>query len=94
MRKLLVLKETKLEFCLNVTKESEIVKNPVPILWCNNGLYGWIPVEVVENEIERFLDNEKVCPGLAPAKLHFNWHQAYRLRPDVGKILEQLKNEK
>lgn len=93
MRKLLVLKETKLEFYLNITKESEIVKNPVPILWCNDGLYRWIPIEIVKNEIQRFLDSEKTFLGTVTfAKFHFNWYQAHRLRPDVGKMLEKLSN--
>jgi len=92
--KLLIVRAIKPEFNLSVTKNSNIVKNPIPILWNFNGIYGWIPVEIIINEIERFLYNEKVCPGLAPAKLYFNWHQTYRLRPDIGKMLEELASDR
>ncbi|UCE06520.1 MAG: hypothetical protein JSW07_00310 [bacterium] len=79
-------KNTKLY--LNVTEESEIVKNPVPILWNLEGLYGWVPVEIVKNEVQNFLDWSKKPVGLYV--FSFKWQQTYRLRQDVGRMLEEL----
>jgi len=87
MKKLLILKQKGTTLCLNVTEKSDIVKNPVPILWFNEGLYGWISVCAVINEIQRFLDNEKVCPGLAPAQLEFTWNQILPILSNMGEIL-------
>lgn len=70
---------------MNVTKESEIVKNPVPILWNLDGLYGWIPIEIVRNEISFWQ-----LPNYQAKQLKFSWQQTYRLQQDVGRMLEEL----
>ncbi len=56
-----------------------------PILWNHKGFYGWIPMEVVKNETE----NAKIKKDTT---VTFTWQQAYPLRQDVGKILENLNN--
>jgi hypothetical protein len=90
--KLLVVKENKPNFCLTVNLKSEIIKNPIPILWNYQGVYGWIPIEIVKNEVSHF-NNMAKNHSVTIMQLWFNWQQAYRLRPDVGKMLEELANE-
>jgi len=89
--KLLIVKKDKfLRFRLLVTEDSERVKNPTPILWNHQGMYGWIPIEVIKNEIQQAFDNKKIYSDSVLFELHFTWQQTYRLRPDVGKMLESL----
>lgn len=94
MDKLLVIKTNKLEHCLTFDifeSKPEIIKNPIPILWNFNGIYGWIPAEVIKNEVSVIDDIIKLDSCKTPIiQLKFNWQQAYRLRPDVGKMLEEL----
>jgi len=96
VNKLLIIKSDKLEYCLTFdtfNSKPEIVKNPVPVLWNHNGIYGWIPVEVIKNEISVVDDIIKLDSCKAPIiQLRFIWQQAHRLRPDVGKILEKQEN--
>jgi len=79
-----------MEFYLNVTEESEIIKNPIPILWNLDGLYGWIPIEIVRNTTSTWVDFARENRGFYSGSIQFTWHQAYRLRQDVGRMLEQL----
>ena len=79
-----------MELYLNVTENSEIVKNPVPILWNLEGLYGWIPIEIVKNEVTTWSELSKRLWGDKLGFPKFTWHQVYRLRQDVGKMLEEL----
>ena len=67
----------------------DFFENPIPILWDFKGAYGWIPIEIVTNEINRCLIDEINCK-IDARMLHFVWHQTYPIRTDVGKILENL----
>ena len=91
-KKLLIVNCKNIELCLNVTEGSEIVKNPMPLLWKLDGLYGWVPIEVVKNEIAYRLQ-AYINARSNSFQLKFSWHQAYRLRQDVGETLEKLINE-
>lgn len=96
-KKLLVISCKNTELYLNVTENSEIVKNPIPILWNLEGLYGWIPIEIVRNEAQAYESRQKLKEGVDYGttsfdSLKFNWQQTYRLRQDVGRILEELAN--
>lgn len=96
MKKFLVMKEKGTQLCLSVTEESEIIKNPIPILWFNEGLYGWIPVEVVKNEIEHVKDIVSLsCVGtpLMSHVIRFVWSQTKSIIPEVGKLLISLAEE-
>ena len=99
MKKLLVIKQKGTTLTLSVIENSEIIKNCVPILWFNDGIYGWIPVEVVKNEISvhqdiargiRSLDSNCAIPIFA---LRFNWTQIQPLSNEIGKILMSFAEE-
>ena len=91
-KKLLVISCKNTELYLNVTKSLEIIKNPIPILWNLEGMYGWIPVEIVKNEISVWNELNKQLRSIGTYP-KFSWHQTYRLRQDVGRMLEELVNE-
>lgn len=99
MDKLLIVRKKNLELRIKVTMESSIIKNPTPILWNYQGIYSWIPIETVKNIVSHQKDVWKGLPwDFIQQKgkniLKFNWHQAYKLRPDVGKMLEDLANDR
>jgi len=91
-KKLLVISCKNTELYLSVTEDSEIIKNPIPILWNLEGMYGWIPVEVVKNEISRIENMWCLMPAgfIQHDELKLTWHQTYQLRQDVGRLLEEL----
>jgi len=66
----------------------------VPILWNLEGLYGWIPIEAVKNEVNQLEHKWCLLPkeNSQIEKLHLTWQQAYRLRQDVGRMLEAQDN--
>lgn len=84
--KLLGIKHNKLKFSLS--SNSSLIENPIPILWNCDGVYGWVPVEIVKNETQAYKIRQKLKHSFN--SLNFTWQQAYRLRPDVGKMLESL----
>ena len=88
MKKLLVIKQKGTTLTLSVIENSEIIKNCVPILWFNNGLYGWILTPIVKNAISFYKDTIKnsLIPN-KPGKLVFSWNQTIGLLPEIGKIL-------
>jgi len=94
MNKLLIIKCDSLLFKMTIHIQSEIVENPVPILWVYKGAYYWIPIEIIKNKINEYLDKNKMCPINHPlgllSRLELSLQQAYRLQPDVGKMLESL----
>ena len=90
---LLIINCKNTELRLDVTEDSEIIKNPVPILWNLEGMYGWIPIGIVRNEINDWTDFIKENQEFYSGSIIFTWHQTYRLRQDVGRMLEELVNE-
>jgi len=53
-------------------------------------LYGWIPIEIVKNEIIAWSELNEHAWGNKLGFPKFTWQQAYRLRQDVGRMLEEL----
>jgi len=95
--KLLITKHNKLKLCFSPT--TSLINNPIPILWNFDGIYGWVPIEVVKNEVKQHQDKLKLKQNAGYGTISFNnlkftWHQAHRLRPDVGKMLEELANDR
>lgn len=93
MKRLLVVKSKGTILYLRVTEKSEIIKNPIPILWFNGGLYGWIPVEIIKNEVAIFLDNTKISGTTSVEILKFTWGQSFVCRKDIGEILMSFAEE-
>jgi len=57
--------------------EDQLRECPQAILWCNDGLFGLIPMERVKNAV--VLRNEKRGAGMSPTPLVFHWHEAVKL---------------
>jgi hypothetical protein len=72
---------------LAIPGHSDLLENPIPILWDYKGSYYWIPVETVKNEINAYVLLKGCHPNSSSQAIVFSLQQAYLLRPDVGKIL-------
>lgn len=78
---------------LDISKKSDIVNHPCGILWFNQGIYGWILKEIVENAIYY----EKTQWNLAQSEfkdagtLKFYWNQTIPVPQEIGKILIEKK---
>lgn len=63
---------------IDITRDA-LLMGPLPILWCNAGMYAIIPGELFE---------ELSTNALSSVVVHqIWWEQAYELEPDVGRLL-------
>lgn len=66
----------------------ELCLGPMPLIWCNGGLYGIICKEKVENMVETLRDLNKL-PILEVSK-HigcFHWDDVVELDQKIGRLL-------
>jgi hypothetical protein len=61
---------------INITRD-ELLAGPLPVLWCNAGMYAIIPEAV----LEWLFEEPPECVG------EIYWEQAYELEPNVGQLL-------
>lgn len=71
-------------------------ENPRSILWCNNGLYAIIPIEIIRNGLQ-FIENQNKLLELVNIpfdnkkhKIIFHWDQAEQIPTSTGKVMEQF----
>ena len=62
---------------IDITRDA-LLMGPLPVLWCNAGMYAIIPGAVCEEIFEHTNGN---------AMQRVWWEQAYELEPDVGRLL-------
>ncbi len=62
---------------IDITRDA-LPFGPMPVLWCNGGMYAIIPEAVLE-------DMFVTIGGYVTAQIW--WEQAYELDPDVGRLL-------
>jgi len=70
--------------CISPETEKRLVVEARAILWCNDGLFGLIPVERVMNEV--ILRNEKSGAGIEPTPLVFYWSDVAVIPDNVRSI--------
>ena len=63
---------------IDITRDA-LLLGPMPVLWCNAGMYAIIPGAIFE---DMFGFNG---PGILVETIY--WEQAYELEPDVGWLL-------
>lgn len=61
---------------IDITRDA-LLLGPMPVLWCNAGMYAIIPGAILE---ELFEYDSGRCHRVW-------WEQAYELDPDVGRLL-------
>ena len=63
---------------INITRDT-LLLGPMPVLWCNAGMYAIIPGAI----LEELFDDRTIGH-----RMHsIWWEQAYELEPDVGRLL-------
>jgi len=63
---------------INITR-SMLSLGPIPILWCNDGMYAIIPGAILEELFENGSDSSMTC--------RIWWEEAYELPQDIGRLL-------
>ena len=63
---------------IDITRDA-LLLGPMPVLWCNAGIYAIIPGAILEDLFE-----EDKSRGWM---YRIWWEQAYELDPDVGRLL-------
>ncbi len=64
-----------------------------PIIWAQDGRYGWISKEQVQNMLNRYYDLGKQQKGYsmdAPLKLIFHWSEVVTLDPVTVKLMREI----
>ena len=61
---------------IDITRDA-LLLGPMPVLWCNAGMYAIIPGAVLEELFD--ISGDKMS--------HIWWEQAYELESDVGRLL-------
>ncbi|KKN71272.1 hypothetical protein LCGC14_0423150 [marine sediment metagenome] len=62
---------------INIIRDA-LLLGPMPVLWCNGGMYAIIPGTILE---EMFENKNGDATGA------IWWEQCYELEPDVGRLL-------
>jgi len=73
-----------------IVKNSEFEKDPRPILWCRDGLYGVIPIEVIRNEIGHLEDLRKLEIS---SPLVFHWRSVVEIPQETGRAMEKCNGK-
>ena len=63
---------------IDITRDA-LLLGPMPVLWCNGGMYAIIPGAIFEELFEIELKTDEY--------VKIWWEQAYELDPDVGRLL-------
>ena len=61
---------------IDITRDA-LLLGPMPVLWCNGGMYAIIPGAILET----------LCCSKGGGVETIWWEQAYELEPDVGRLL-------
>lgn len=79
---------------LNAFQLFTLKKKVVPIMWAQNGRYGWLSKERVQNMMRRIVDLDKQQKGYArdkPLELAFLWEDADQLDPSTVELMRKEK---
>lgn len=61
----------------------------IPILWCNKGLYGILPIEKVENMIQLMQDKQHIPILENFSTGGFHWDEVEIIDPSLARLLLQ-----
>jgi len=62
-------------------------RKPQAILWLHNGKYGFIPVNIIREEIDHSNKNAQMCYGSA-TRLIFYWAEAVEIPSSTGQAMK------
>ena len=72
---------------IDITRDA-LLLGPMPILWCNDGMYAIIPGAILEELFEYPAPSKPdELPHISNSMQQIYWEQAYELKLDVGRLL-------
>ena len=77
---------------LNAFHIFTLKRKMVPIIWAQNGRYGFISKEQVQNIVRRMIDLDKQQKGYAknkPLDLSFHWEDTIPLDPKTVELMRK-----
>lgn len=72
---------------ISETPLQQLISNPQPILWCNDGLYALIPIERIRNDLDVLAGRRKFIGK--NISLVFYWGEAIEIPVELGRELER-----
>lgn len=85
----LIVKESSTKLLITGEQYKKLIKKPKAILWCRDGLYGMVPVEVVKNAILFDEDKRTLLPHLHIKRITFNWNETVEIPASTGLSMEK-----
>ena len=90
----IVIEETKSELVVSKAYVLQMyLEGAKPILWCSNGLYGWIPIERVRNALQVNKDRQKLKTAI-PLDLKFTWADVVEIPVQTGRVIKRYNGGK
>lgn len=74
-----------------ITTQRLLTDGAKPILWCKEGLYGWIPIERVRNALQVLRDKSHI-PASNPLK--FTWADVVQIPLSTGRVIKKYNGVK
>ncbi len=74
----------------------KLMKKPKAILWCRDGMYGMVPIEMVKNAIaitEAVANIVLACGGLQRKQLSFTWNETVEIPVSTGQAMEKYNGK-
>ena len=89
----LIVKESSIRLYITGNQHKKLIKKPKAILWCRDGMYGMLPIEVVKNAIAINGDVANIAlayGGLQRTRLSFNWNETVEIPASTGRSMEEF----
>lgn len=86
----LIIKESSTRLTITGDQYKKLVKKPKAILWCRDGMYGMVPIEVVKNAISLLRTiNLYETSYRRKYELTFFWNETVEIPPATGRSMEK-----
>ena len=69
---------------IDITRDA-LLLGPMPVLWCNGGMYALIPGAILEDMYNDYNIDDAAWGSNKMVQIW--WEQTYELEPDVGRLL-------
>jgi len=92
----LICKEKSTRLTIIGEQFKKLIEKPKAILWCRDGLYGMLPVEVVKNAIAVNSDVANIVVvygGLQRKQFEFNWGETVEIPVETGLSMEEYNGK-
>jgi hypothetical protein len=73
----------------------KLMKKPKAILWCRDGMYGMLPIEMVKNAITVNEDIGLIAlayGGLQRKQFEFHWNETVEIPAATGRLMGEYNN--